>query len=112
MKHVSATIILLRDHYQRLGLLNFDSSDKGWTPEQVLELCKMLNITQDELACLVCLNPKKMTRYMRSQSGIPPEVALHFLILKNWFLERTSGAVTQPSIPIGILQSSQSFSKQ
>lgn len=103
MKYASPTIILLCDHYQRLGLLNFDSSDKGWNADQVLDLCDKLNVTQDELACLICLNPKKLRTYMKSKRGIPPEVALHFLILNKWFQERTEGIVSEPAIPVGIL---------
>lgn len=103
MKHVSPTIILLRDHYQRIGLLDYDSKDKGWSPTQVLELCKLIRISQDELACLICLQPKKLAKYMKAKKGIPPEVALHFVILRQWYLERTAGHISIPPIPVGIL---------
>ena len=86
-----------------MGLLNYDSSDKGWQPEQVIELCKLLRITQTELACLICLKPATLARYMRRKRGIPPEVALHFVILRQWILERQAGTVSTPAIPIGLV---------
>lgn len=101
MRHVSPTIILLRDHYQRIGLLDYDSKDKGWSPGQVLELCKLMRISEREMAALICLKWTKMKRYM--QSRFPPEVALHFCILRQWYLERTAGFVSQPAIPVGIV---------
>lgn len=80
-------------HYRQLGLWYEGGKRKGfrgWTRERFNRLCQMLNVTQDELAALVCLPMWKLKPWLKA-NNIPPEVSLHFEIMEAAFLQATSG---------------------
>jgi hypothetical protein len=82
-------------HYAAVGVWN------GWTYEQVCRLCRLLNVTEFELARL-CAIPWNQYERWRNANRFPPYVALQFKMLESWFLEQ-SGVPREPILPIHLL---------
>jgi hypothetical protein len=80
-------------HYRQLGLWygrGKKDGYQGWTRDRFNRLCHMLNVTQDELAALVCVPMWKLAPWLKA-NNIPPEVSLHFEIMEASYIWATSG---------------------
>ncbi len=65
-------------------------------------LCKLLNFTEYELACL-CAIPWRNWKEWREADRFPSYVALHFTELMSWFWWILTGVEQQPVRPIHLL---------
>ena len=96
MEQQTAVTILLQEHWRELGI------DVGWGRSQVNKLCGMMKITPNELGALAAVRPGYMGRYMKDDK-IPPPVALHFLIIQDWWVSRVTGIPAKPRIPVDMV---------
>lgn len=92
----SPTSILMKHRFQQLGLLDFHGRPKPWTPEQILELCRLLRVTPADLGCMFGSTAREMHTYVTGKRKPPVPVCLHMLIIRSWFVERRIKNPTQP----------------
>lgn len=86
-------VILMEEHWRKLGL------DKGWKWANVIQLCQLTGLKENELGLMFGVPWGHMLNY-RNQDKVPLTVTLHFLLFKNWWLERKLGVTSNPLIPV------------
>lgn len=83
----------MAEHYREIGL------DKGWEWKQVTRLCKLVGITEYDLAALYGI-PWGAMIAMRTRNRVPTHIALHFKILLDWWNARYLGIKPGVVIPV------------
>lgn len=91
----SPACILIRQWYEDNGL------NKPWDGERINRLCRLLRLTEQELACLVQMDSSNWSR-CRKQDKWPAHICLPFYLLEAWHGEMTFGVSEGPIIPIHI----------
>ena len=76
--------ISLKRYYDRHGIPG------DWDSGRVLRLCKLMKLSDYELATMFCIEYHYMKRWMRADK-FPPYVALHFALLENWVAQQRIG---------------------
>ncbi len=93
IRHSTAATLLIQEHHRKLG------TDRPWRTKQVMNLCAMLKVTPYELGALVCI-PFANMRYMLKADTFPPHIALHFRMIREWYMARKIGARSVPLVPV------------
>ncbi len=92
----SPTTILLRHQLQKIGILDWESKPIPWTPNQILDLCRILKITTEDLGSMCAISSSVMKRYMNGNMKPGAPVCLHFHLIRQWAIERKFGTVVRP----------------
>lgn len=96
----SERVVLIRRHHTLAG------TDQHWGRDRFNRLCRLLGCVPEELAELVCVPSQRVEEWL-NKKGIPPWVALHFVLLERaWFEAKYTGLAPNgpPVLPIQFLQ--------
>jgi len=99
-KNVTPNLLLIEMHYKSIGL------DKGWGRNRFFRLCRMLKMTEWEVAKMFLIDNATLARSIKSDK-FKPTISLHFAIIERWYLAQRGLVANVPVLPLHKILSNQ-----